>query len=60
MKVWIAHITTESADHYYEVYKKKPNREKVIKTIWEYEGKPEDLEFFLETTSVHIEECEIK
>lgn len=55
MNVWIAHVVTESCDHYTWPYTYEPTREEVIQRLWESEGEIEDLEWYEDTTSVKIE-----
>ena len=58
MKVYTAHVRTESSDHYIWVYKNKPSREDVINQLFNWEGAA-DLEWYENTTSVTIEEQEL-
>lgn len=57
--VFIAHITTESADHYFWPYSYEPTREEVLQRLFDYEGN-EDLDWYEKTTSVRIVEETIK
>ena len=64
MKVFIAHVTTESCDHYLDVYKNEPTREEVIKKLMDHEGFAYDdpdygFEWFDGSTRVQIEETTI-
>jgi len=46
-EVWVAHITTESSDHYYYCFKQEPSRlvvyDRFIKESGESEDYPEEL-----------------
>lgn len=57
--VWTVHVRTESSDHYVWVYAKKPTRTQVIKRLWEDEGRCETLKWYIDTTSVNIEQTEV-
>lgn len=59
MKVWIAHVTTESSDHYYYAFKKEPKRDDVVEKVWKSEGMIEDLNWYKDTTSVEIVGCTV-
>lgn len=59
-KIWVADVITEASDHYYFAFQKKPRRENLIKMVWELEGKGEDLDFYLNTTSVRLQEVELQ
>jgi hypothetical protein len=58
-KVWTVRITTESFDNYVEVYAYRPTRKEVIKKLWEDEGKCEKLQWYMDTTSVAIDQTEV-
>ena len=58
MRVFTAHVVTESSDHYVWVYAKKPTINQVIKHLWESE-RAESLEWYQQTTDVEIKETEI-
>jgi len=51
--VYVAHVQTESSDHYTWVYDYEPTRSEVIARLWRHEG-CESLEFYIDTTSVRI------
>lgn len=51
--VFIAHVVTESADHYLWPYSYEPTREEVIKRLFNYEGAAE-IDWYEATTSVRI------
>lgn len=53
-ELYIAHAQTEAGDSYYYLFNYKPTREEVQTLVWEEEGKTEDLEYYLELTSVEI------
>ena len=60
MKVFTAHVRTESSDHYVWVYSTEPTREQVVERLMEFEGAAEeDRGLYVETTSVKIEEQEV-
>jgi hypothetical protein len=59
MNVFVAHIVTESSDHYTYVFANRPTRDSVIKRVWESEGKIETLGWYRNTTSVDILEEEV-
>ena len=59
MKVFTAHVTTESCDHYIWVYAKNPTRKQIIKRLYEEEGKCEKLSWYDNTTRVVIGETEV-
>lgn len=58
MIVWVAHVVTESSDHYTWVYAYEPTREEVIKRLYESEL-AEELEWYEQTTSVRITSQEV-
>jgi hypothetical protein len=58
MKVYTAHVRTESGDHYIWVYKNEPTRAEVIERLYDSE-QAADLEWYEDTTAVHIEEQEL-
>lgn len=51
--VYVAHVVTESADHYTWVYAYEPTRKEVIERLYKYE-KAEELDWYEQTTSVRI------
>lgn len=53
-QVYVALVRTESCDTYTWLYETEPTRADVIKRLWEGEGEIEDLEWYEDTTSVHI------
>lgn len=57
--IWIVHAVIDSCDHYYFAYYTQPTKEAVIKRIWEAEM-AEDLDWYMDTTSVYIFETEIE
>lgn len=60
MTVFTAHVTTESSDHYVWVYTTEPTQKQVIERLMELEGAgEEDRSFYIDTTSVTIEEQEV-
>lgn len=59
MKIFVAVVSTESADTYVFAFKKKPTRDQVIKLVHAAE-KAADLEFYLETCQVNISEVKVK
>jgi len=60
MKVFTAHVRTEASDHYVWVYSTKPTHEQVVERLMEFEGAgEEDRGFYIDTTSVKIEEQEV-
>lgn len=54
MIVYVAHVQTESSDHYTWVYDYEPSRAEVIERCWQHEGCGESLEFYEDTTCVFI------
>lgn len=54
-KVWTVHVVTESADHYIWVYAYEPTREDVVTKVWMLEGECEELDWYMDTTSVYID-----
>ncbi len=53
MIVYVAHVRTESSDHYTWVYDYEPTRKEVIARLWRME-QAESLEFYIDTTCVSI------
>jgi hypothetical protein len=51
--VYVALVHTDSMDTYTWVYKNEPTRAQVIQRLYEWE-QAEDLEWYEQTTSVHI------
>jgi hypothetical protein len=58
-QVWLAHVTTDSLDHYYFLFNTKPTLKSVIHKVWEKE-QAADLDWYEATTSVYICELEIE
>ena len=61
MKVYTAHLVTESLDHYVWVYRNRPSKEQLIRRLMEIEGAAEnDFDFYEQTTSIRsIEETDL-
>lgn len=58
MKVYTAHIVTESADHYVWVYASPPKVSEIIQRLHDYERAGE-LDWYEATTQVFIDETEV-
>jgi len=58
MKVYTAHIITDSQDHYVWVYAKKPTNKQVIERLWDME-QAADLDWYSNTTRVTIKPTEV-
>lgn len=59
MKAFVAIANTESGDQYTWVFDHAPTRDRIIKIIWEWEGKNSPLKWYRDTTSVKIEEHDV-
>ena len=59
MKVFVANVTTYSIDRYTFVYAKKPTRKKVVRQVWDEEGRAAALKWYDDTTRVVITEEEV-
>lgn len=58
--VWVANAFTESCEHYTFVFDYEPTEEQIKKEIWNFESGAEDeFDFYLDTTSVYIDEFPI-
>lgn len=60
MKVWVTRARTEADDEYLFAFEEKPDYEKVATMIWAYEGKEEDLSFYIDTVSIISEFVDIE
>jgi hypothetical protein len=58
IKVFTARVVTDSADTYVWVYRNKPTRKEVIKRLWHFE-RAEELDWYMDTTSVYIDETDL-
>jgi hypothetical protein len=60
VRVWFATVTTEASDRYYYAFRSKPDKKKLIRRVWEQEGRVESLQFYLDTTGVRVVEVEVE
>ena len=58
MKIWIAHVITESLDHYHFAFTNEPKSYEVIEMVCNMED-GEDLCFYMDTTGVYISQIEV-
>jgi UDP-N-acetylglucosamine 2-epimerase len=61
VKVHLYVMHTEAGDRYYRVFKPGPSRhDRIVREIREYEGCPESLAWYLETTGGVFKELEVE
>jgi hypothetical protein len=55
---WDAKIKTASGDLYALHFHSEPSKFEIVKSIWEFEGRIKNLEWYEQTLSVSIKRCE--
>jgi hypothetical protein len=54
VKIYVANVVTDSGDNYTYMYSSEPTKEQIITKVWKDEGEVEDLDWYLNSTSVEV------